>query len=60
MATLTETAETVLKVIYNDDRINTKEYTELEALKEMQNVINMLIKKRENKFSHLNKQTITI
>jgi len=55
MVTLQETAKEVLKTIYNDNRINTKEYNELEALNELKNAIDFLIKKRENKFSYMNK-----
>lgn len=55
MTTLTETAKDVLKTIYNDNRINTKEYTELDALNELKNAIDFLIKKKEDKFSYLNK-----
>jgi hypothetical protein len=55
MTTLQETAKEVLKTIYDDNRINTKEYTELEALNELKSTIDFLIKKRENKFSCINK-----
>lgn len=53
MTTLEETAREVLKVIYSDDRIRTKEYTELKALEELKGAIEFLIKKRENKFKDL-------
>jgi len=53
MTTLQETANEVLKTIYNDSRVNTKEYSEIEALKELKDAIEFLIKERENKFAHL-------
>jgi hypothetical protein len=53
MTTLQETANKVLKTIYNDSRVNTKEYSEIEALEELKDAIKFLIKERENKFAHL-------
>ena len=53
MTTLQETANEVLKTIYNDSRVNTKEYSEIEALQELKDAIEFLIKERENKFAHL-------
>lgn len=44
MTNLKETADKILKAIYSDKRIETKEYTELEALKEILNATEHLIK----------------
>lgn len=48
MTTLKETAEKVLNTIHNDNRVNTKEYTEIDALKELQNAIEYLLRKSNN------------
>jgi len=51
--TLKETMNEVLSSIYSDNRVNTKEYTDLEALEELKSAIECLIQKRVNKFSHI-------
>jgi predicted RNase H-like HicB family nuclease len=53
MTNLKETAEMVLNTIYSDNRINTKEYSQLEALQELKNAIEIAISKQQNKFNHL-------
>ena len=53
MTNLKETANDVLKTIYSDNRIVTKEYTEIEALEELKNAIETAIAKRLKKFDHL-------
>ena len=53
MTNLKETADNVLKTIYSDNRIVTKEYTEIEALLELQAAIEFAISKRKIKFNNL-------
>ena len=43
MTSLKETSEEVLNSIYNDNRVNTLEYSKLEALLELKNAIEMQI-----------------
>ena len=53
MTTLQKTLEELLKLIYNDSRVNTKKYSEKEALLEIRNAIdfklNKISKHYENK-----------
>lgn len=54
MTTLQQTSDKVLKTIYSDNNtINTKEYTEFDALKELKSAIEFLLKERKNKFAYL-------
>lgn len=53
MTNLKETAERVLKTIYDDNRVVTKEYTEIEALLELKSAVEYAISKRKIKFNHL-------
>jgi hypothetical protein len=53
MTNLKETAERVLKTIYDDNRVVTKEYTEIEALLELKLAVEYAISKRKIKFNHL-------
>ena len=59
MVSLKETSINVLKNIYSDSRIDEKKYTELEALYEIENAVQWMIKRKIEQIKHENNLMMT-